>query len=477
MTYRRIKRWGIGLVATLALTGFGLLFARETLIVAAAIPLAYVLYGTLSQVPDGDFTVTRTFETPDPTPGETVRVTLTVENTGESVLTDCRIIDGIPEELAVADGSPRACVAIPPGEATELTYSVVAKRGEYDFGNPTVRLRSLAATERQTETVPVEGDETLSCANAVRDAPVQDATLPRAGTLPTDTGGSGLEFYATRQYQSGDPMNRVDWRHYAKTGEFVTVQYRQEQAIRTVLIVDARPVGRITPQPGYPTGAELCAYAGERLFDALSSAGVAASVTAVGVEQGALDGLVGPDGLPWVDPESSGHRDSHARTLFSGLQSVAERGAETSSLADVLAQRQTGDGLATAPSPERTASVDESDREPTETTVAPDGGLDEQTRHLLARLPPNAQVVLCTPLVDDWPADLARSLAVRGYPLVVVSPDVTGTDTIGQRIVETTRQFTLQTIERTGATTVSWDIDQPIDYALRRSLPHLLTDQ
>ncbi|WP_302082563.1 DUF58 domain-containing protein [Salinibaculum rarum] len=475
MTHRRIKRWGVGLVATLALTGFGLLFASERLIVAAAIPLAYVLYGTLSRVPDGEFTVTRSFETPDPTPGEEVAVTLTVENTGDSVLTDCRIIDGVPEELAVVDGAPRACVAIPPGEATELTYTVVTKRGEYDFGDPTVRLRSLAATERQTETVAVDGDETLSCANAVRDPPVQDASLRRAGTLPTDTGGSGLEFYATRQYQSGDPMNRVDWRHYAKTGEFVTVQYRQEQAIRTVLIVDARPVGRITPQPGYPTGAELCAYAGERLFDALSAAGVATSVTAVGIEQGTLDGLVGPDGLPWVDPESSGHRDSHARTLFSGLQTIAESDAETSTLADLLERRRASDGLAT-PAREDAGTVGEGGESAT-TTVAPDGGLDEQTRHLLARLPPNAQVVLCTPLVDDWPADLARSLAVRGYPLVVVSPDVTGADTVGQRIVETTRQFTLQTIERTGATTVSWDIDQPIDYALRRSLPHLLSDQ
>ena len=481
MTVRRVKRWRVGLVATLALTGFGLLYARQTLIVAAAIPLAYVLYGTLSRVPDAGVTATRAFDVPDPTPGEPVAVTLTVTNTGDTTLTDCRVIDGVPEELAVTEGSPRACVAIPPGESADLSYTVVAKRGEYDFADPAVRLRSLAATERLTETYAAEGDETLSCANAVRDAPLLDAALPRAGTLPTDTGGNGLEFYATRQYQPGDPMNRVDWRHYAKTGEFVTVQYRQEQAIRTVVLVDARPLGRVTPEPGYPTGAELCAYAGERLFDALSDAGVSTSVTAVGVEQGALDGLVGPDGLPWVDPEASGHRTSHVRTLFTGLQTVAGGGAETSTLTDFLGRRDAAVSGTTTRS-QGDGETHEHDGEAAaetqpEAAMAPDGGLDDRTRSLLARLPPNAQVVLCTPLLDDWPVGLARSLSVRGYPLVVVSPDVTGAATVGQRITETTRQLRLRTVERTGATTVSWNVDQPIDYALRRSLPHLLTDQ
>jgi len=465
MTYRRVRRWRVGLVATLALVGVGLLFARQTLIVAAAIPLAYVLYGTLSRVPPVDLTVTRAFATPDPAPGEQVAVTLTVENAGDAVLTDLRVIDGVPEELAVPDGSPRACLALNPGETATLSYTAVAKRGEYRFEDPVVRVRSLAATERVTESVEVAGDRTLSCANAVDEPPLSDATLPRAGTLPTDSGGNGLEFYATRQYQPGDPMNRVDWRHYAKTDEFVTIQYRQEQAIRTVLVVDARPGGRVTPQPGYPTGAELCAYAGERLFDALSTAGVATAVTAVGVEEGTLGGLVGPDGLPWIDPEAGGTRAGHARQLFAGLLTLADSNAETGGVADVLRERSEAGAETTAqPGTEESA----------EAAMAADGGMDETMRRLLARLPPNAQVVLCSPLLDEWPAALARALAVRGYPLVVVSPDVTDGDTVGHRITAATRAATLRTIERTGGTTVSWDVDQPIDYALRRSLPHLL---
>lgn len=463
MTRRRVERWGVGLVGTLALTGFGLLYANGTLLVAAAIPLTYVLYGAVSRVPSSvDLAVARSFDQPDPRPGESVTVTLTVENTGERVLTDCRIIDSVPAELAVIDGSPRACIALAPGDTATISYTIVAKRGQYEFDEPVCRIRSLAATERLTESLSATGDVTLSCANTVTDAPLRDAALPRAGTLPTDSGGSGLEFYATRQYQSGDPMNRVDWRHYAKTGEFVTVQYRQEQSIRTVIVVDTRRVGRVTARPGYPTGAELSAYAGERLYDALDDAGIATTVTAVGVDRGSLAGLVGPDGLPWVDPEDNAHA-GHARRVFGELQSLADRNATAATLDEMRRPESATEQPAADPDEDRTEEM-----------VAADGGPDEQIRRLLARLPPNAQVVVCSPVVDEWPVDLARSLSVRGYPQVVVSPDVTDGESPGQRIMAARRRLHLDTLERVGATTVSWNLDQPIDYALRRSLPHLL---
>jgi uncharacterized repeat protein (TIGR01451 family) len=474
MSRQRVPRWRVGLLATLALTAIGLLFASRTVLTAAAIPLAYVLYGAVSRVPaDPALSVERSFDGHDPAPGEAVEVTVAVENAGERVLPDVRVVDGVPEALAVTDGSPRICTALPPGETARLTYTVVAKRGEHDFADPVVRLRSLAAAERLTEAVAADGERTLRCANTVADAPLREATLPRAGTLPTDTGGSGLEFFATRQYQTGDPMNRVDWRHYAKTGEFVTVQYREEQAIRTVLIVDARPVGRVTARPGYPTGAELAAYAGERLHETLDRAGVVTSVAAVGLDSEGrdnaaldsegvgsetldsegrdnealdsegLDGLVGPDGVAWVDPETGGPA-GRARAVFRAVQSVADSEAE----------------------PAATTPPD---------SVATDGGPDGRTRRLLARMPPTAQVVVCTPLLDNWPVALAKTLAVRGFPLMVVSPDVTGGGSIGQSLSGVHRRLRLRELERSGAKTVTWHRDQPIDAALRRSLPHLLT--
>jgi uncharacterized repeat protein (TIGR01451 family) len=468
VTRRRVERWGVGLAGTLALAGLGLLFATPALLVGAAIPLSYVLYGAVSGVPTADLAARRSFARSDPRPGETVEVTITLENTGQSVLPDVRVIDGVPDELAVTDGSPRACVALRPGESVTTTYTVLAKRGAYEFTGPAVRLRSLAGSEQVTTDSEASGDGTLTCANPVSDPPLREATLPRAGTLPTDTGGTGLEFYATRQYQHGDPMNRVDWRHYAKSGEFVTVQYRQEQAVRTVLVVDARPVGRVTPRPGYPTGAELSAYAAERLYGALERAGVVTSLTAVGVETGLPAGVVGPDGLPWVDTDADSGAGARAETVFGAVRTVADDRAVDAGMGTL----GTFDGPGAAGTRAGRAGLDPGTRAG---TASPDGGRDELTDRLLARLPPNAQVVVCTPLLDDWPVEFVRELAVRNTLQMVVSPDVTGGETPGQRFAAIHRDLRLRTAERAGATLVSWPLDRPIDAALRRSLPQLLS--
>ena len=467
MIRRRVHRWNVAFLATLALTGAGLVFAAPVLLAGAVIPLTYGLYGALSTVPpEPSVTATRTVEPGAPMPGERVTVSLTVTNEGDSVLPDVRIVDGVPAEFAVTGGSARACVSLPPAGAVTLEYTVVARRGTYQFDDPVVRLRSLAGTEQVTTTAETVGTTEIACSNTVRDPPTRNVTLPRAGTQPTDTGGSGLAFYATRQYQPGDPLSRIDWNHVAKTGEFVTVQYRQERAIRTVIMVDARPVGRVTPEPGYPTGAELAAYAGERLSDALDKAGVSTSVTAVGLDDNVLKELTGPDGLPWVGP-GSGSVSRH-EVIFDAVQTAAGTSHDESpdSLSETAGR----------------ATPDNASRSGARATTQPDGNgvtpRGERTaQKVLERLPPNAQVVCCTPLLDDWPLEFARSLTARGYETLVVSPDVTGEQSQGQRIAALERQQRLTDLERTGAPTVSWRLDEPIDRALRTSLPHILSQQ
>lgn len=484
MTRQRNTRWKVGLLGTLALTSAGLVYADPTLLTAAAIPLAYVLYETVSRVPDTvAFRASRSFDPPVPAPGEPVEVRLTLENEGDDALTDVRIIDGIPDELAVTDGSPRTAVPLAPGEQVTLQYSIVGRRGEFEFDDPVVRVRSLSGSEQLTVDVPAAGDSVLTCAHTVRAPGVDDASVPLAGLLPTSSGGSGLEFYSTRQYRAGDPMKRIDWRHFAKTGEFVTVQYREERAARTVLVVDARPVGRVTPEPGYPTGTSLCAYASERIHDALDRAGVVTSVTAVGFEEGDLDDLVGPDGLPWVDSGVETSQQLRPSVVFQGVQDLAEEGATP-----VSTRPPTLSDVGSAWDEQQPTQTASDDSTPANRRVAPradgngvgpiiDPGSEEYDtdviERLLARLPPNAQVVVCTTALDNWPVALAEAVTARGYPLLVLSPDVLRGETPGQRVARVYREMRLQRIERM-ATTVTWDPDQPVDYALSVSLPNLL---
>jgi hypothetical protein len=491
-TRERVPRWRGALAGTLLLTTLGLLYAEHRLFAAALVPLAYVAFGALSSLSGTTApTVERSFEPTSPPPGARVEVSLRVRNEGESALADVRVIDGVPDELAVVEGSPRAALALRPGEEATVSYSVVAKRGDHEFDDPAVRVRTASATDRVTAAVEADGETTLSCAQSVSDPPFGRASPRRVGTHATDSGGEGVEFHSTREYRPGDPLSRIDWRRFGKTGDLTTVQFREERAARTVVVVDARPVARTTPSAGYPNGAELSAYAGERLYDALTAAGVATSVTAVGLADGDLTGGLPADELPWAASDGSGS----PRLVFEAAGRAADRDDPDAVPGDGAVVRPPNEaeekhiGVPEGSIYGEETGKDVSTAADADSTTATDGGdADRSIRRLLARLPADAQVVLVSPVPDDWPASLARSLSTRGHDLAVLSPDVTGGSSGGElavgesagdpspgrTVAATHRAIRLWDLRTNGATTVDWDVDDPLDLALERSLKTLL---
>ena len=444
----RPGRWDIGLVAALFALGFGVLLANLVLVGAAVAGLVFALYGTVSTVPDDvALSATRTFGTGGATPGSELTVTLDIENTGASVIPDLRVADGVPDACAVVEGSSRGSGALAPGESLSVEYTIVLERGRFEFEDPTCRLRSLAGTDVQTRELAAEGDSSVTCGAPITDPPTTASTLQHAGNVGTDTAGSGLEFFATRQYNPGDPMNRINWHQVAKTGEFVTVQYRQERAARTVLVVDCRPCTRVSHSPGYPTAGALSTYVAERLYDALGSAGVVRTLTAVGLDAGDADLLVGPDGLPWIGPDSPAGAPT---ALFERATSAA-------------AGRSSAD---TTLSP---------DPDPVVSRASADGGVTQEDTidRLRSRIPADAQVVVCSPLLDDWPVELAETLVSHDHPTLVVSPDVTGGESAGRRLEALSRRLRLRAVRRTGADVTDWPATYPVEYALERTLTQL----
>ena len=450
LSRRRVRPWTVGLPATIVAVLMGLLYANETLLAAAAIPLAYLVYETVSEVSrPPSLAAERSIDATAPAPGETVSVTLAVTNTGDRTLTDLRVIDGVPDTLTVTRGTPRIARPLRPGETVETTYAVVAKRGTVEFDRPMVKVRPLAESTTLAGRLSVAGDQQLIATAAVRESPTDPTPLPRAGQHVTDEGGPGREFHATRPYQPGDPIRRIDWRRLAKTGELVTVQYRRERASTTVVLVDGSPRGSVAPVPGHPTGTTLAGYAAERLQDVLRDAGVTTVVGAVRAGWLPTE-LLGPDGLAWVDTDGRRGRAA-TKQLFGALQRGrrGQRGSETDGAGGqhgVLAADPPGTG---------------------EEPDAP--GTD--VRRVLDRLPADAQVIVCTPLVDDWPVELVGEVRARGYPAVVVSPDVTTGQTPGQRLAAVHRQLRLAAIDRTGATAIDWTSDTRIDRTIRAAAP------
>jgi hypothetical protein len=449
-------RWRVGLAATLALAGFGLLFAEPTLLGAAVVPLSYICYGLVSGVSTPQLRATRTFDPEKPGPGERVTVRLRVENVGDRVVPDLRIVDGV-RDLAVVEGAPQVATALAPGETATLSYDLVTRRGEHEFEDPLARVRSLSASESVVESLDVEAGETLTCRTPAQSR-LADTVTSRMGELSSGGYGEGTEFHATREYRRGDPMRRIDWRHVAKTGEFVTVEYRDQQTTQTAVVVDVRGPGRVRPVPRHPSGAVLSVEAADRLLDTLDRRNVLAGLGVVGVD---ADGPLATAGsVAWADNTT---RRVEPSVLLADVRAAVETGsAPGESDAGPAGGQPVGTVEADAAAGTRQGEPARPDGGPAgpdrsqagESTEA-DSSTAESVEQLLAQLPAKSQVVVCTPALDDWAVEFGRVATGRGHDLIVVSPDITATGAVGSRCAGIRRRLRLQALAELGEV-VDW---------------------
>jgi uncharacterized protein (DUF58 family) len=358
-------------------------------------------YAKLFTAPDPQLDVDREVESDDIAPGDRVEVTLTVTNEG-GFLPDLRIVDGVPETLKVVEGSPRLATALRSGKQATLTYAVEAQRGDHDFGAVDVVARDPAGAFETRGSVPA--DATLVCVPdlpRLESFPLREQTVQRVGRVPTSTGGSGVEFHATREYRSGDPLSRVDWKRLARDGELATIQFREERAATVVVVVDTRDRSHVADADG----TDVIEYSVE------ATGGVASALLDSGDQVGLAS--FGPH-WAWLAPGLG--RDHRAR------------------LRDMLAHDR---GFA-AKEPERRFL----------------GAL--VFRRLRKHLPGDAQVVYVSPLVDDEAADYVRRLEASGHPVTVVSPDVTGTETLGQQFSQMERAIRIRSLRKAGVRVIDW---------------------
>lgn len=412
---RATGRWrGVAAVALLA-GATGVLAGRAGLVLAGVIGIAFAAHARANGPPAPDLAVERELSRTDVPPGETVCVTVTVRNEGSILLPDLRVIDGVPAGLAVTEGSPRVATALRPGRAVTVSYAVEADRGEHVFGPVTVLSRGFSgAVERELRLAGPASS--LTCApplSAGETLPLRIQTTPFTGRVTTDVGGSGVEFHAVREYRAGDPLSRVDWHRRARTGELATLEFRRERAATVVLVVDARAEARVGPPSGEPALEEAVGAAGEA-FASLLSTGDRVGMAGFG------------PGECWLAPGAGDTHRARARDL-----------------------------LATSP-----AFAREPPDEPFYASL--------RLRRLRRRLPGEAQVVLFTPLSDDYVVSVARRLDAYGHLVTVVSPDPTGERTTGRQLARIERDLRLSRLRRHGLRVVDWG-DEPFAAALARA--------
>ncbi|THE66817.1 DUF58 domain-containing protein [Salinadaptatus halalkaliphilus] len=454
MTDRTVERledtaWAI--TASLALAGAGIVLGSQLLVAAATMPLWYVaasVFGGRQSamirvhrevVVDEDRAVTdggavaagNDTEPPDTTditadesgivtadPGDALTVRTTIQNDGAETVVDLRAIDGVPDGLAVEDGSPRTCVTLEPLDRTTIEYTLVCRRGKFAFDDVTVRARDLTGTVAETWTTGVTGEDVIRCSPVVEDVSVGEGTNDYAGDVPTDEGGTGVEFYSVRDYEPGDPVGSIDWRRYAASRELATVEFRAERSTRIVCLVDARPSQFTGATATAPPAIELSATAARRTLEALIAAGHPTGVTAI--HDGHVDAV-----SPGTDPVTRQEAASLLTDIASSVSTPRSRGDLRS---------------------------------------------DEPIEDVPQRLPGEAQIYLFSSFVDDEPLELTKRLRSRGYTVRVVSPDVTDSDDVPTRLRAMERRTRLARARATGARVVDWERERSLGLLLRDAL-------
>jgi uncharacterized protein (DUF58 family) len=401
MVSEETHRWRGAVALSLFALAAGAATRVPGVLVLGVFGVAVAGYSRLFTAPNPQLSVERSLSEDDPEAGETVEVRLTVTNQG-SLLPDLRIVDGVPDALAVVEGSPRLATALRAGKSASVTYTVEAVRGDHEFGAVDVVARDVAGGHETRTSVP--SDATLACVPdlpRLESFPLREQTVQRVGRVPTSTGGSGVEFHATREYRSGDPLSRVDWKRLARDGELATIQFREERAASAVVVVDTRETAHVADEEGTNAvdyGVQAAGGVASALLDSGDQVGVAS---------------FGPH-WAWLAPGLG--REHRAR------------------LEEMLAR-------------DRGFSVELPERRFL-------GGL--VFRRLRKHLPDDAQVVFCSPLVDDSAAEYVRRLEASGHPVTVVSPDVTGEDTLGQQFARMERAVRIRSLRKTGVRVIDW---------------------
>lgn len=406
---------GVSTVALVA-AGVGVLAGRPAVVLASVVGVGFVAYARTNLLPPGPVSVERAVATERPAPGDEVAVTVTVRNGGDRALADLRVVDGVPEAVAVEAGSPRLGTALRAGETATFDYTVTARRGVHEFGPVQVVARDLAGTTEREWRLPAAA--TLTCVPPLRTlaapVPLREQATRYVGRVATPNGGEGVEFAATREYRPGDAPSRIDWNRRARTGELTTVEYREERAATVLLLVDARREAYVSPAPDARHAVDRGVEAASGLFATLADAGNRVGIAALSPED------------CWLAPDAGVDHRTAARDLLA-----------------------THPALSPLPTERRSAMRRWRDR-------------------LRRRLSAGTQVVFLTPLVDDAASRFARRIDAHGYPVTVVSPDPTADRAPGHRLARVARALRISDLRGDGVPVVDWPAGEPVDAALAR---------
>jgi uncharacterized repeat protein (TIGR01451 family) len=413
-------------VYLLAVLVFGLIFfglvTLQSPIVALALPfLVYLLAGLWAFPDEIQLLAFRRVSAERVLIGDDVSITLTVRNVGKTV-EELLLEDQLPAGLEVVDGSNRRLLALPAGESVTWTYRIRGRRGYFALKRIRATVREpLGLITRQQE-LSTDGQLfILPPVLRLRRVSIQPRrTRIFSGTIPAHLGGSGVEFFDVREYQQGDSQRWINWRVTARHSQSIYTNEFEQERSADVGIILD---GRHrTNDFGNRSIFEHSVLAAAAMADSLLNSGNRVGLLFYGRQ------------VHWTMPgygRVQGERILHDLTRL-------EPG-DSQNFNDLYIPR-----------------------------------------HLF---PSRSQLVLVSSLVPD-DCDILAALRMRGYPLLVISPNPVLFEASGlrqtrenfqaMRIVKLQRRIFLRRLLGAGIQVVDWDVSQPFEAIAKRDLERRL---
>ncbi|MBD3189408.1 MAG: DUF58 domain-containing protein [Candidatus Heimdallarchaeota archaeon] len=248
--YTKKVTWTINIFFIVLLMGVGLRLLPDEVIVewivlVGLIPITLLIIANyISKPPDQlQLEVTRELEQTRLQEGEHLEVVLKVKNTGERAFDMLEILDQLPRQVSLHQGSNHLITSLDVGEETSLRYSIRCDyRGRWKIGPTRFRARnflnSAFTTEVREETI--SGLVIIPTFETLNEIPFRTKYPKIAeGPFSSKFKGEGLEFAGVREYSSTDTPRRINWPATAKYGRLFSNEFELFRSADLLLILDA----------------------------------------------------------------------------------------------------------------------------------------------------------------------------------------------------------------------------------------------
>jgi uncharacterized protein (DUF58 family) len=405
------------LALILAILLVGVATLRGSVLVLA-IPLMAYLFAAIYARPEAiKLGVQREITQESSQQGAPIHVKLTLTNKGEA-LDELTVHDLIPAGARHVEGDTSATVALAAGGTLELDYTIAAVRGEYDRYDVAVSARDFLSFFEVSGSYRTNPHFLIHPRspklNRIKIRPPQ--TRGFAGPIAARQGGTGIDFWAVREYEAGDSQRQINWRLSARSErELFTNIFEQERVADVGIIVDARERTNIT-------------LGGDSLFE--HSVDAAAALAQNFLDDGNRVSLL--------------VYGSGVIRVFPGYGRI-----QRDRILNALAKAQPGVNFA----------------------------LESLTNLPTRFFPTQSQLVLISPLLpEDIPVIL--NMRARGYALMLVSPDPVSFESANgsvssqpaYRLAAAERTLMLKQARQAGAQVVDWHVAQPLESTIREAL-------